>query len=174
MTGVLQRRPHARRTYDTHALGDGVVNPLSVTHDAKRSEAEQRRIRLEYSKVLTTGAPAFNPSREIGLKMPRALEALQTVQSQVEQGQLTALEAIKVLLAEKYSTRVRCCIKVALMKTARLTMPKTLATPSASSHRLSSSQVMDLVEPGVIERRQCVHLRVPPGAGKSHTAVALG
>jgi hypothetical protein len=30
----------------------------------------------------------------IGLKMPRALEALQTVQSQIEQGQLTALEAI--------------------------------------------------------------------------------
>jgi hypothetical protein len=42
----------------------------------------------------------------IGLSMPRALEALQTVQSQLEQGQLTALEAIEVLLGEEYITRM--------------------------------------------------------------------
>ena len=62
----------------------------------------------------------------IGLKMPRALEALQTVQSQIEQGQLTALEAIEALLGEEYSTRESRRIKIAL-QTARLTVLKTLS-----------------------------------------------
>jgi hypothetical protein len=41
----------------------------------------------------------------VGLKMPRALEALQTTLSRIEQGELSALEAIDALLGEEYTTR---------------------------------------------------------------------
>ena len=110
----------------------------------------------------------------IGLKMPRALEALQTVQSQIEQGQLTALEAIEALLGEEYSTRESRRIKIAL-QTARLTVLKTLAGYDFSFQpSLERSRVMALAELGFIERRQCVHFLGPPGTGKSHLAVALG
>ncbi len=109
----------------------------------------------------------------IGLKMPRALEALQTVQSQIEQGQLTALEAIEALLGEEYSTRESRRIKMAL-QTARLTVLKTLAGYDFSFQpSLERSRVMALAELGFVERRQCVHFLGPPGTGKSHLAVAL-
>ena len=104
----------------------------------------------------------------IGLRMPRALEALQTVQSQIEQGQLTALEAIEVLLGEEYSTRESRRVKIAL-QTARLTVLKTLAGYDFSFQpSLERSRVMALAELGFVERRQCVHFLGPPGTGKSH------
>jgi DNA replication protein DnaC len=99
---------------------------------------------------------------------------LQTVQLQIEQGQLTALEAIEALLGEEYSTRESRRIKIAL-QTARLTVLKTLAGYDFSFQpSLERSRVMALAELGSIERRQCVHFLGPPGTGKSHLAVALG
>ncbi|WP_093191558.1 hypothetical protein [Pseudovibrio sp. Tun.PSC04-5.I4] len=56
----------------------------------------------------------------VGLKMPRALEVLDHTLSQLEQGELTALEALDSLLNEEYSTREGRRIGVALT-TARLT-----------------------------------------------------
>lgn len=110
----------------------------------------------------------------IGLRMPRALEALQTVQLQIEQGQLTALEAIEMLLGEEYSTRESRRVKMAL-QTARLTVLKTLAGYDFSFQpSLERSRVMALAELGFVERKQCVHFLGPPGTGKSHLAVALG
>lgn len=110
----------------------------------------------------------------IGLKMPRALEALHAVQAQIEQGQLTALEAIEVLLGEEYSTRESRRVKMSL-QTARLTVVKTLASYDFSFQpSLERSRVMALAELGFIERKQCVHFLGPPGTGKSHLAVALG
>ncbi len=110
----------------------------------------------------------------IGLRMPRALEALPGVQSQIEQGQLTALEAIEALLGEEYSTRESRRIKMAL-QTARLTVLKTLAGYDFGFQpSLERSRVMALAELAFIERRQCVHFLGPPGTGKSHLAVALG
>jgi len=41
----------------------------------------------------------------VGLKMPRALEALQMTLSRIEQGEVSALEAIESLLGEEYTTR---------------------------------------------------------------------
>ena len=75
-----------------------------------------------------TNPAAFDSIKKslVALRMPRALEALQTIQSQLEQGQLTALEAIEVLLGEEYSTRESRRVKIAL-QTARLTVLKTLA-----------------------------------------------
>jgi hypothetical protein len=41
----------------------------------------------------------------IGLRMPRALEALDHTVRRIERGELTALEAIDGLLAEEHATR---------------------------------------------------------------------
>lgn len=54
------KRQHARRSYDTYVLGDGVVNSVTLTIDVKLSEAERRRILFEHGKVLPTYASAFN------------------------------------------------------------------------------------------------------------------
>ncbi len=110
----------------------------------------------------------------VGLKMPRALEALQTTLSRIEQGQVSALEAIEALLGEEYTTRESRRIKMAL-QTARLTTVKSLSgydfsfQPGLDRHR-----VMALAELDFIERKQCVHFLGPPGTGKSHLAIALG
>lgn len=50
----------------------------------------------------------------VGLKMPRALEALDHILQQLEQGKITAIEAIDLLLSEEYATRERRRIDVAL------------------------------------------------------------
>lgn len=110
----------------------------------------------------------------VGLKMPRALEALQTTLSRIEQGEVSALEAIEALLGEEYTTRESRRIKMAL-QTARLTTVKSLSgydfsfQPGLDRHR-----VMALAELDFIERKQCVHFLGPPGTGKSHLAIALG
>ncbi len=41
----------------------------------------------------------------VGLRMPRALEALEGIIQQIERGQLGALEAIDTLLAEEHRAR---------------------------------------------------------------------
>jgi DNA replication protein DnaC len=110
----------------------------------------------------------------VGLKMPRALEALQTTLSRIEQGEVTALEAIETLLGEEYTTRESRRIKMAL-QTARLTTVKTLSGYDFSFQPgLDRSRVLALAELEFIERRQCVHFLGPPGTGKSHLAIALG
>lgn len=110
----------------------------------------------------------------VGLKMPTALEALQATLSRIEQGEVTALEAIEALLGEELSTRETRRIKMAL-QTARLTTVKTLAGFDFSFQPgLDRARVLALAELDFIERRQCVHLLGPPGTGKSHLAIALG
>jgi len=110
----------------------------------------------------------------VGLRMPRALEALEATLSRIEQGQLSALEALESLLGEEYSTRESRRIKMAL-QTARLTCIKTLASYDFSFQpSLDRNRVLALAELGFIERHECVHLLGPPGTGKSHLAVALG
>jgi DNA replication protein DnaC len=110
----------------------------------------------------------------VGLKMPRALEALHTTLSRIEQGQVTALEAIEALLGEEYTTRESRRIKIAL-QTARLTTVKSLSGYDFSFQPgLDRNRVLALAELEFIERRQCVHFLGPPGTGKSHLAIALG
>lgn len=110
----------------------------------------------------------------VGLKMPRALEALQMTLARIEQGEVSALEAIETLLGEEYTTRESRRIKMAL-QTARLPTIKTLSgydfsfQPSLDRHR-----VLALAQLEFVERKQCVHLLGPPGTGKSHLAIALG
>ena len=110
----------------------------------------------------------------VGLKMPRALEVLQSTLAGIEQGDVSVLQAIESLLGEEYSTRESRRIKMAL-RTARLTTIKTISGYDFSFQpSLDKNRILALAELGFVERRQCVHLLGPPGTGKSHLAIALG
>ena len=110
----------------------------------------------------------------IGLRMPRALEALDHTVRRIERGELTPLEAIDGLLAEEHATRESRRIAVAL-KTARLTPPKTLESFDFSFQpSLDRGRILALVQLDFIARAEVVHFLGPPGTGKSHLATALG
>ena len=110
----------------------------------------------------------------VGLRMPRALEALDHTLARLERGELTAIEAIDSLLSEEYSTRETRRIDVAL-KTAKLTPIKTLEgfdftfQPSLDRERVAALAQLDFVR-----RAEVVHFLGPPGTGKSHLATGLG
>ncbi len=110
----------------------------------------------------------------IGLRMPRALEALDHTVRRIERGELTALEAIDGLLAEEHATRENRRIGVAL-KTARLTPPKTLEGFDFSLQpSLDRGRILALAQLEFVARAEVVHFLGPPGTGKSHLATALG
>jgi DNA replication protein DnaC len=102
------------------------------------------------------------------------VEALQMTLARIEQGEVSALEAIEALLGEGFTTRESRRIKMAL-QTARLTTVKTLLgydfsfQPSLDRHR-----VLSLAQLEFVECKQCVHLLGPPGTGKSHLVITLG
>src|ERR1019366_5130411 len=91
----------------------------------------------------------------VNLRMPRALEVLEAVIQQLERGQVGAIEAIDILLAEEITVREGRRIKAALQM-ARLATIKTLTG-------------LDFVD-----RHEVVHFIGQSGTGKSHLAVALG
>lgn len=62
----------------------------------------------------------------VGLKMPRALEALDHVVRRLEKGEIAALETIDILLSEELTLRENSRIKTAL-RMGRLATIKTLA-----------------------------------------------
>jgi DNA replication protein DnaC len=110
----------------------------------------------------------------VGLKMARSLEALDDVVRRLEQGQLSALEAIHGLLAEEFETRESRRIKMGLM-TARLTRLKTLQDYDFSFQpSLERDRILTLAQLDFIDRKEVVHLLGPPGTGKTHLATALG
>ena len=110
----------------------------------------------------------------IGLRMPRALEALDHTVRRIERGELTALEAIDGLLAEEHATRENRRVGVAL-KTARLTPPKTLEGFDFSFQpSLDRGRMLALAQVDFVARAEVVHFLGPPGTGKSHLATALG
>ena len=104
----------------------------------------------------------------------RALEALDYTVQKLEQGEITAIEAIDSLLSEEYSTRETRRIDVAL-RTSKLTPIKTLESfdfsfqPSLDRERIAALAQLDF-----IRRAEIVHFLGPPGTGKSHLATALG
>jgi len=110
----------------------------------------------------------------VRLRMPRALEALDDTVRRLEQGTITALEAIDGLLTEELTIREGRRIGVALV-TARLTPAKTLESFDFTFQpSLERERIMTLAQLGFIERAEVVHFLGPPGTGKSHLATALG
>jgi DNA replication protein DnaC len=110
----------------------------------------------------------------VGLRMPRALEALGPTVQRIEKGELSALEAIDTLLAEELTIRESRRIGVA-MATARLTPPKTLEGFDFSFQpSLDRGRILALAQLDFVKRAEVVHFLGPPGTGKSHLATALG
>ena len=110
----------------------------------------------------------------VSLKMPRALEILDVTVRGIERGEMTALEAINVLLSEELTLRENRRIKMALLM-ARLSAIKTLAGFDFSFQpSLDKNRIMALAELQFIDRSEVIHLIGPPGTGKSHLSLALG
>lgn len=130
---------------------------------------------------MSAGANGITPAtlervREhlVGLRMPRALEALGDVVQRLERGETSALEAIEALLAEELTRREGRRIKAALQM-ARLAPVKTLASFDFSFQpSLDRGRILALAQLGFVDRREALHFLGPPGTGKSHLAVALG
>ncbi len=103
----------------------------------------------------------------VGLKMPRALEALDHTMQKLEQGKISGIEALDALLSEEYATRETRRIDVAL-KTAKLLPIKTLEgfdfsfQPSLDRERIAALAQLDF-----IRRAEVVHFLGPPGTDKS-------
>ncbi len=78
--------------------------------------------------TLTTASSRVDNIRRslVGLKMPRALEMLDTTLRRIEHGQIDGIEALDELLVEELSLRENRRIKAAL-RMARLPVVKTLA-----------------------------------------------
>lgn len=125
---------------------------------------------------LATPAAALDRIRHdlVGLRMPRALEALDHVVRRLEQGELSALEAIDILLSEELTLRENSRIKTAL-RMGRLATIKTIAGFDFSFQpSLDRDRILALAGLGFIQRAEVVHFLGPPGTGKSHLATALG
>ena len=103
----------------------------------------------------------------IGLRMPRALEALDHTMRRIERGELTPLEAIDGLLAEEHATRESRRVAVAL-KTARLTPPKTLESFDFSFQPpLDRGRILALAQLDFVARAEVVHFLGSPAPARA-------
>ena len=110
----------------------------------------------------------------VGLKMPRALEALDQIVRRLEHAEISALEAIDILLSEELTLRENSRIKTAL-RMGRLATIKTLTGFDFSFQpSLDRDRILTLAQLGFVARHEVVHFLGPPGTGKSHLAIALG
>nr|WP_206069798.1 IS21-like element helper ATPase IstB [Novosphingobium olei] len=106
--------------------------------------------------------------------MPRALEALDHTMRCLERGEMTALEAIDILLSHEHGNRESRRFTMGV-KTSRLVPMKTIEGFDFSFQpSLDRSRIIALAQLDFIERGEVVHLLGPPGTGKSHLATALG
>ena len=109
----------------------------------------------------------------VGLRMPRALEVLDTTVRRIEQGEIDGIGALDQILIEELTLRENRRVKTALLM-ARLTAIKTLqGFDFAFQPSLDRNRVLALAELKFIDRAEVVHLLGPPGTGKSHLATAL-
>ena len=103
----------------------------------------------------------------VGLRMPRALEALEHTARRPERGEISALEAIDGFLAEEHAAREDRRVGVAL-KTARLTPPKTLESFDFSFQpSLDRNPILALARLDFVARAEVVHFPGRPGTGKA-------
>jgi DNA replication protein DnaC len=107
------------------------------------------------------------------LKMPGALEALDSILQGVDGGSITGPEAIEKLLSAQIQLRNNRRLQAA-MRSSRLPAVKLLSdfdfTFQPSVRR---EQIESLHELGFIERRENVIFLGPPGVGKTHLAISL-
>ena len=107
------------------------------------------------------------------LKMPGALEAVDTILSGVDGGTLTGAEAIEALLSAQIELRNNRRLQAA-MRSSRLPAVKTLEGFDFSFQpSIRREQIESLHELGFVERKENVIFLGPPGVGKTHLAISL-
>jgi len=107
------------------------------------------------------------------LKMPGALEAVDTVLSGLDSGALTGAEAIEALLSAQIELRNNRRLEAA-MRSSRLPAVKTLDGFDFSFQpSIRREQIESLHELGFVERKENVIFLGPPGVGKTHLAISL-
>ena len=107
------------------------------------------------------------------LKMPGALEALDSILARIDGGQLGAADALEALLGAQITLRNTRRL-VAAMRSSRLPAVKTLADFDFTFQpSLKREQVDSLHTLGFVERKENVILLGPPGVGKTHLAISL-
>lgn len=110
----------------------------------------------------------------VGLRMPRAQEALDGTVRQLERGEFSALEGLEALLGEELTLRKGRRINAAL-KIGRLINIKTLEGFDFSFQpSLDRNRILTLAQLDFIARREVLHFLGQPGCGKTHLALALG
>lgn len=94
-------------------------------------------------------------------------EALDHVVRRLEHGELSALEAIDILLSEELTLRENSRIKTAV-RMGRLATIKTLAGFDFTFQpTLDRDRNFTLAQLGFVDRHEAVHFLGPPGTGKS-------
>ena len=107
------------------------------------------------------------------LKMPGALEAVDGILAQADNGGATASEAIEQLLQAQIVLRNNRRLQTA-MRASRLPAVKTLAEfDFAFQPSVKREQIESLHELGFVTRAENVILLGPPGVGKTHLAISL-
>jgi DNA replication protein DnaC len=107
------------------------------------------------------------------LKMPGALEALDSVLSRIDAGQMAAPEAIRAVLEAQISLRNHRRLEAA-MRSSRLPAVKLLEDFDFSFQpSVKREQIESLATLGFVERRENVVFLGPPGVGKTHLAISL-
>jgi DNA replication protein DnaC len=107
------------------------------------------------------------------LRMPGALEGLDTILHGVDSATLTAPEAIEQLLDAQIQLRNNRRLQAA-MRSSRLPAIKRLTEFDFSFQpSLRREQMDSLHELGFVERRENVVFLGPPGVGKTHLAISL-
>jgi DNA replication protein DnaC len=107
------------------------------------------------------------------LKLPGALEAVDEILAQVDQGNVTASEAIARLLDAQVSLRNNRRLRTA-MRSSRLPAIKTLEQfDFAFQPSIRREQIESLHELGFVQRKENVIFLGPPGVGKTHLAISL-
>ena len=105
---------------------------------------------------------------------PAPWKRSEAVIQQLERGQVSAIEAIDILLAEEITVREGRRIKAALQM-ARLATIKTLTGFDFSFQpSLDRNRIMALASLDFVNKHEVVHFIGQSGTGKSHLAVALG
>jgi DNA replication protein DnaC len=107
------------------------------------------------------------------LKLPGALEAVDSVLARVDSGQISAPEAIRSVLDAQITLRKHRRLEAA-MRSSRLPALKLISDFDFTFQpSLKREQIDSLATLGFLERKENVIFLGPPGVGKTHLAIGL-
>jgi DNA replication protein DnaC len=107
------------------------------------------------------------------LSMPGSLEVVDHLMSQLDQGALSAAEAMDELLSAQVSLRRERRLFSAMRSSRLPTLKRLDSFDFAFQPSIDRNQILSLHELSFIERKENVILLGPAGVGKSHLAISL-